>query len=302
MFIRISPVSAFRILAYQLNIVLFTQMKPVHPGMGCRLAYAEHGYDAVFTTDDAVFLFEDVLKIRIIEFSDRQISVKDTIRVTLLLLHLLMLIYGREGNQITVHIQAVAFHEVLELSHISRPAIGEHLLPQKLGKRTNFHIILPGKMLQEKLCKCPDILRPLAQGRNIYGNDIEPVIKVLPECAVLYLFKKISVRGGDQPKIGTDELCSADAHELTLLQYPQKFDLKRDGNITDFIYKKSSVVGEFKKTFFLVIGAGETSLFMPVELTFKKLLRSARNIYSHESTASTTLLMYPPCQHLLADT
>ena len=46
-----------------------------------------------------------------------------------------------------------------------------------------------------------DVVRALAQGRDVHHGYVEAVIKIAPEEALFHAFSKVAVRGGDDADV-----------------------------------------------------------------------------------------------------
>ena len=79
------------------------------------------------------------------------------------------------------------------------------------------------------------------------GKDVEAIIEVATEAAVLDLFLQISVRGRDQADIDLDGLRTAETFKFTILQDAEQFRLGLQGHLGNFIEKERGAVGQFKR-------------------------------------------------------
>ena len=70
-----------------------------------------------------------------------------------------------------------------------------------------------------------NVLRSLAQGWQIQGDDVQPVEEIFPETALPDFFFQILVRGGDEADINPFRACRSDRNQLPLLQDPKEFCL-----------------------------------------------------------------------------
>lgn len=91
---------------------------------------------------------------------------------------------------------------------------------------------------------------PLSQRRYLDGKNIQPVIQVRPESAVLYHGQQILVRCGYHPHIYRYGLSSAHSPYLFLLKDSEELWLQRKRKFTDFIQQDSPVVGHLKQADF----------------------------------------------------
>jgi hypothetical protein len=89
----------------------------------------------------------------------------------------------------------------------------------------------PPRRAQEVGDQQRDVLAPLAQGRQLDGDDVEPVVEVLAESPLLHLRPQVGVGGRHQPHVDRTGLDAADPADLALLDHPQQLglDVGRDG-------------------------------------------------------------------------
>jgi hypothetical protein len=114
----------------------------------------------------------------------------------------------------------------------------------------------------------------LPKGGHGDFNHLEPVIKVLPECAIGYSRGQIPVGGGNDPDIRSDGFFAAQPCNRLILQDAQDFGLSGQRHIANFIQEDGSSVRQFKFAFFLLRGSGKGAFFVTEKLTFHKGFRN----------------------------
>ncbi len=72
-------------------------------------------------------------------------------------------------------------------------------------------------LVHEVLDEQGDIVLAVAQGREVDGDDVEPVVEVFAEAAGFDLLRQDLVRGGNHAGVDLDGDGAPDAFELTLL-------------------------------------------------------------------------------------
>jgi hypothetical protein len=83
---------------------------------------------------------------------------------------------------------------VLQLSNVSRPRIPAHLLN---GPIFDLYFVvaihsIEGRMLFEEIfAERSNILRALPKGWEVYGDHVQTVIKIRPECPFLYSLPEV---------------------------------------------------------------------------------------------------------------
>ena len=71
------------------------------------------------------------------------------------------------------------------------------------------------------------IISPFSERRQINGDDIEAVEKILSEITFCHLFCKVFVGGSQDSNIHRNGILTTQSFKLMTLQYPQQFDLSR---------------------------------------------------------------------------
>ena len=107
-----------------------------------------------------------------------------------------------------------------QFAHIPRPRIS---LEAGHGFRGQVHHgfrYLAADFRQEMAHHLGNVIAPLAQRRHGDGNDIEPVIEILPERPFPDCRLQVAVRGRNHPDIDPDGDSPPDPHEFALLQDP----------------------------------------------------------------------------------
>ena len=107
-----------------------------------------------------------------------------------------------------------------------------------------------------------NIVNAFPQGRQDNGNDIQTVIQIITESAVLDHILQMTVGGGDNPHIHMDGFFAAYTVKFLLLQHPQEFDLHFLVHFADFVEKYRAVISQFKFPQLAFHRAGESALFM----------------------------------------
>jgi hypothetical protein len=72
-----------------------------------------------------------------------------------------------------------------------------------------------------------DIVAPLAQGREVHVEDIDAVVQISTELPARHRFAQVAIAGRHDGHIRLDWARRAEAHQLALLDHPQKLRLGR---------------------------------------------------------------------------
>ena len=70
---------------------------------------------------------------------------------------------------------------------------------------------------------------------NRDGEDIEPIVKVLPKATLANLFLKVSIGCCHDSNVNFDGMGRTQALKLVMLNYPQQFDLQLQRQLPDFV-------------------------------------------------------------------
>src|ERR1039457_2127946 len=137
-----------------------------------------------------------------------------------------------------------------------------------------------------------DVFFALPERRHVDWENIQTVIEVFTEPAVLDLFLQIPVGGRDDPYIGFYGTWAAQSFKLAVLNDPQQLGLQFQRQISDFIEEYGASVGQLKTPDLSGIGPGEGAPFTPEELAFDEGRRQCRAVdcYHWPGLAYTTVV------------
>ena len=175
-----------------------------------------------------------------------------------------------------------ALHEVLKLTDISRPMPGCEPFERGRGYRGDLLLHAACILLREVMHKQRNVLRAFPQRRDVDGKDIQPVVKIVAELAVLDHLFQVAVGGGDQTHVHALSVCAAQPFEFPLLQSAQKLGLDFRRNVADLVEKEAATVRQFQTAGFLGDGAGKRAFFMTKQLTLEQAGGNGRAIQLHE--------------------
>ena len=115
-----------------------------------------------------------------------------------------------------------------------------------------------------------NIVNAFPQGRQDNGNDIQTVIQIITESAVLDHILQMTVGSSDNSHIHMDRFLAAYAVKFLLLQYPQKFDLHFLVHFANFIEEYRAVVSQFKLAQLALYRTREGAFFMTEQFRFQQ--------------------------------
>ena len=126
------------------------------------------------------------------------------------------------------------------------------------------------------------ILTALPQGWNRDREYAQAVVKIAAEFPVGNQFFQITVCRCDQAHINRNGARAAEPLELLLLKSAQELRLEFERQISDFVEKQRSPVGEFQAADFLRNRSRESASFMAEEFAFEQARRNRRAVQFHE--------------------
>ena len=168
---------------------------------------------------------------------------------------------------------AGAFDGVFQLAHVTRPVMGAqsfHGLPAYLERLSRASMDLVSEKMADQEW---NIVTTFAEGWEVNGNNIEPIVEVFPESAVLDSFFERFVARRDNADVYVNRDVVAHSADFAFLENAQESALEHRGHGPDFIQKNRAAVGLLKKAFLVIDGPGEGSFAMAEQLGFQKILR-----------------------------
>ena len=82
-----------------------------------------------------------------------------------------------------------------------------------------------------------NVIEALAQWGHGDRKDIEPIKKIRSKLSVANHLGEVAMRGRNQPDIGADSACAAQALKFLLLQHTEQLWLQFCRNVTDLVEK-----------------------------------------------------------------
>jgi len=113
-----------------------------------------------------------------------------------------------------------AFDGVAKFPHIARPVVGKKQVRREVAQTFDITLEFAIVMLDEESRQGPDVIGPLAEGRNRDLDDVEPEIEILAERSFFHGLPQIFVCRGHHAKVELDVNQTAQAAEALFLQDP----------------------------------------------------------------------------------
>jgi hypothetical protein len=116
------------------------------------------------------------------------------------------------------------------------------------------------------------VLAPLAQGRELDGEDREAVVEVASERALLDGALQVYVRRRDDAHVGAQHLVRADARELAVLKHPQQAHLRRQAHLAYLVEEERAAVGLLEAPASALARVGERAALVAEEFRLQERL------------------------------
>ena len=147
-----------------------------------------------------------------------------------------------------------------------------------------------------------DVLAPLAQRRHADREDVQPVVEVLAEVALLDQVDQVAVGRRDQAEVDADRTVGADRIDLAVLQRAQQLHLDVERQLADLVEEERAAVGLAELADMLVGGAGEGALLVAEEDALDEIVGNRAAIDRDErSSAAVAGALDGARDQLLAD-
>src|SRR5690606_939720 len=102
------------------------------------------------------------------------------------------------------------------------------------------------------------------------GDDVQPVVEVLAEAAVVHLAAQVAVGGGDDAHVDPLRLDAADRLDLAVLQGAQQDRLQAGVHLADLVEEQGAAVGGDEQAALGGVGAGEGAAHVAEQLALEQ--------------------------------
>src|SRR5215831_5137678 len=145
------------------------------------------------------------------------------------------------GDRLALSRHDQALDDVPELADVAgEPIPGERVEGIRREGPPPAHLAL--ELGEDQVDEVGDVLRMLAQGRNVDGEDVEAVEEIAAEGSVVDHPAEITVGGGHDADVRPLRLDGADGPHLAVLEEAQELDLEPDGKISDLVEEQRAHV------------------------------------------------------------
>ena len=119
-----------------------------------------------------------------------------------------------------------AFDNVFQLAHVAAPLIFLEKGQRFFGDGVDGFIIFPAVFVHEIFSQHGNVFRPLPEGGQLNGNDVQPIVQILAKLVFFHQGFRIAVGGGDDPHINRNRFAAAHFIDFMFLQNAQEFGLQ----------------------------------------------------------------------------
>jgi hypothetical protein len=147
-------------------------------------------------------------------------------------------LFGEDGG---------ALHHILQFTHIAGPVVRDRSRHAAFGEPPAFEAMFLGEAFKKVVRQDFDIPGAVAQGRHLDREDIEAIVKILAELALLDRLQQVAVRGGQNAHIHLDRFVAADALEFPLLKNAEELGLEGQRNLADLVEEDRAAIGQSKR-------------------------------------------------------
>ena len=118
-------------------------------------------------------------------------------------------------------------------------------------------VLLLGIAQQEVARQQQYVLAPLPQGRQVEGDDVQPVVEILAKTPCLHLRQGIPVGGADEAHVHRLQLAAADPLQGAGLDEAQQLALQVQIHLADLVEEQGAAIRQAGRPLAIPLGAGE---------------------------------------------
>src|SRR6185369_14503602 len=188
-----------------------------------------------------------------------------------------------DRQDLTARQHAGALENVAQLANVPRPRL--HL--QKLDRRAidflERNALRFADILDQDFTKQRDVLGSFPKRRDVERHDVEAIVEIRSELALLYEAGKIATARGNHAHVDPRHRVRAHRLDLAFLQRAQQLGLNPQRHVGDFVQEKRALVRELEfSDAAMPVGAGVRAILCAEELDLHELLGNRGDIDADE--------------------
>ena len=163
-----------------------------------------------------------------------------------------------------------AFEDVAQLADVAGPGVAAQ---RPLGGRRQPDAAaeIVGEDLEQAVSEHRDVLRPLAQRRDVERDRADPEVEVAAELPLAHQLRQVLVRGGDQLHVDLAVAHLAEPTEALLLEDLEQLRLDLRIEVADLVEEHDAAVRDLEQSRLAADRAGEGALLVPEQLRLEEL-------------------------------
>ena len=174
---------------------------------------------------------------------------------------------------------------IAQLAHVARPAVLLQDRQRHRRKLLDRLLIQISKPLQVVTGQTFDVVRAVAQRRDLHLGHVQPIVQVLAKRSLLDHRRQIAVGGHDHAHVDGHGLDAAQRHHGALLHTAQQHGLDRQRHLPDLVEEQRSAVGRPHETERILMGAGESAFDVTEQLRLRQRVPQRCAVDRHEGSA-----------------
>ena len=180
-------------------------------------------------------------------------------------------------NNILSRQQGQTVDEIAQFTHIATPGLGFQHFNRFTGQYPARQALGCGQH-EEMLGQCLDVIRPLAQGRQVDRHDIDAIIQILAELAGSDHRREVAVGGSNDPRVNPHLVAPAHPADQARLQRAQQPSLRLHRHVANFIEKQRATRRLLEFADMPGNRPGKGALFMAEQFAFNQVRRNGGGV------------------------
>ncbi len=188
-----------------------------------------------------------------------------------------------------------------QLPDVPRPDVALERAHHDARQRDRRAAVSLGEVREEVPQQGLDVLRAIAQRRDVDPDDVDPVVQVLTELPLLDEPPQVAVGRRDEPRCRLLGARGADGQHFALLKDAKQLGLHPRRDVPHLVEEQRPHAGGADQAEHLALGTREGAADVPEELALEDALADARAVDGDEGLRTARRpLVQPPGHQLLA--